>query len=424
MKELETPISPQLKEVLRVGEGSLNKKLFMSDEEFKKLGNPSFEIAEEKLKINEDLKLAYENICELLKKYCDLNEDYYPIIAVWIIGTYFHEHFRSYPYLYLNAMRGSGKTRLVKLIADLARDGEIQMSMTEAVLFRTNGTIGIDEFEGISRKGNENLRELLNACYKKGTKVKRMKQKKNEKGDVEQVVEEFDVYRPIVMANISGMEEVLGDRCIPLILEKSFNPKIIKLQEIWDEEIIFKETKKLLEGCIVCSVEIVSGVYTKWNEYVLNNYISTTTTHYTHTTHHYTKLFKRLNLDDLDGRVVELALPLLLVAIEIGEEVLNHLYTPLIKQLKQKKEDQFAESQDISFIDYVSQELATTWISVSEVTRRFREFMQSNEEWINPKWVGVALKRLKLRKDHKRARGGINVILDIDKAQEKIKRFK
>ena len=396
----------------------------LTEEDFKKLENPSKDLEEEKTKINESLQLAYENICELLRKYCDLNQDYYPIVATWIIGTYFHRDFRSYPYLYLNAMRGSGKTRLVKLITDLAKDGQIQMSMTEAVLFRTTGTIGIDEFEGIGRKGNENLRELLNASYKRGTKVKRMKQKKNEKGDTEQVVEEFDIYRPIVMANINGMEEVLGDRCIPLILEKSFNPKIIKLQEIWDEELIFKETKKLLKGCIVCSEGRVSGVYIKWNEFVLNNYITTTTTHYTHTTHHYTKLFKRLNLDDLDGRVVELALPLLLVSIEISEKVLNQLYTPLIEQLKQKKEDQFAESQDITFIDFISQETSNSWVSVSEITRRFREFMQSNEEWINARWVGVALKRLKLRKNHKRARGGINVILDIEKAQEKIKRFK
>jgi len=35
------------------------------------------------------------------------------------------------------------------------------------------------------------------------------------------VIEEFAVYCPIAMANIRGMENVLGDRCISLILEKS-----------------------------------------------------------------------------------------------------------------------------------------------------------------------------------------------------------
>ena len=71
-------------------------------------------------------------------------------------------------------------------------------------MFRTSGALAIDEFEGVSRKGGENLRELLNSAYKRGAKVKRMKQQKTESG-TEMVVEEFDVYRPIVLANIWGM---------------------------------------------------------------------------------------------------------------------------------------------------------------------------------------------------------------------------
>jgi len=46
------------------------------------------------------------------------------------------------------------------------------------------------------------------------------------------------------------------------------------------------------------------------------------------------------------------------------------------------------------------------------------------DEWINPKWVGRCLKRLKLRKAHKREAGGIKVVLDIEKAQHRIKMFK
>jgi len=72
----------------------------------------------------------------------------------------------------------SGKTRLLKIIASLTK-GDILSSLTEAILFRTKGTLCIDEFEGIIRKGNENLRELLNTAYKKGTKVKRMIKKKS-----------------------------------------------------------------------------------------------------------------------------------------------------------------------------------------------------------------------------------------------------
>lgn len=377
--------------------------------------------------ISGKLKEAYRNITDLLKKYCDLNPDYYPIIACWIIGTYSHDDFESYPYLYLNAMRGSGKSRTLKLITDLSKDGELQMSMSEAVLFRTKGTLGIDEFESIGRKGNENLRELLNASYKKGTKVKRMKQKKTEQGTLEHVPEEFNVYRPIVMANIWGMEEVLGDRCIPLTLERSNNPKIIKLAEIWKQEKVYKETIKILKRVVVCSVDVVGNLYLDWNNFITSNNTTTTYTTYTTTTHNYTKLFKRLNLMDLDGRSLELCLPLLVVSWDIGVDVFEELSDIFEKYLKERKEEQFIESRDINFIDYVSQETEVDFIFVKEVTERFKQFLNYNEredDWLNTKWVGQALARLKLRKVHKRHHGGVKVILDIEKAQNKIKMFK
>ena len=430
----------------------LENTLGMDEGDFNKLGNSEYDLEEEKEKNSEQLLIAYNNIIDLLKKYCDLNEDYYPIIAIWIIGTYSHENFRSYPYLFLNAMRGSGKSRTLKLITDLSKDGELQMSMTEAVLFRTKGTLGIDEFESVGRKGNENLRELLNSAYKRGTKVKRMKQKKGFEG-MEQVVESFDVYRPIVMANIWGMEEVLGDRCISLVLEKSNNPQITKLQEIWDDEKIFQETKKILNSVYVCRWEkkptrekspnlgfsgaesrcvyvcrLYGNVYKDWNNYITSNYTSTYTTSYTQTTHIYTELFKRLNLMDLDGRSVELCFPLFLISFEISENVFEHLHKVLKIYMAEKKEDQFSESKDISFIDYVSQEVNEGWILVKDITQNFKDFIQydsnQSDDWLNPQWVGQAIKRLKLKKESKRTGGGIRIILDIKKAQERIKMFK
>ena len=45
-------------------------------------------------------------------------------------------------------------------------------------------------------------------------------------------------------------------------------------------------------------------------------------------------------------------------------------------------------------------------------------------DWINPRWMGRALKRLALTKEKVRKSKGIEVILDVYKAQEKIKMFK
>ena len=58
------------------------------------------------------------------------------------------------------------------------------------------------------------------------------------------------------------------------------------------------------------------------------------------------------------------------------------------------------------------------------LTNEFRNFADENAEWLNSKWFGRALKRLNLIIDKKRKRSGIEIMLNIPKAKEKIKIFK
>lgn len=399
----------------------------MSDDDFKKLKDSGVDLEKEKEEMQKKLKEAYDNIIEILKYYLDIDEKYYNIIALWIIGTYFHKEFPSYPFLYLNAMKGSGKTRSLGLIAKLSKDGEVLKSITEAVLFRTIGTIAIDEFEGITRKGNENLRELLNSSYKKGSVVKRMKQKKTQEG-TEMVVERFNSYRPIVLANISGMENVLGDRCITLILEKSKNKQITNIMEIFDDEKIIKDTKKMLiwcSKCCLCSLCSFWKVYREWNFFIKNNntkYINNT--NYTNYTN-YTQLFKTIKSMDLNGRELELSFPLCLIAGLISPKTLKETTLTLKTTFHDKKEEELIENPDISLFDFVSQiPEQEDFHIVKDLTNRFKEFIGTDEDWLNSKWMGRALKRLNLIIKHRRMSRGSSVLLDIKKAQNMIKMFK
>ena len=386
------------------------------------------------------LRETYLNIVDIYKKYCDINEDYFPIISCWVIGSYLHKQFQTYPYLYVNAMKGSGKTRFLKLTAYLC-GGEVLNSLTEAVLFRNNNMLSIDEFESVVRKGNENLIELLNSAYKQGCKVKRMKKKKIN-GSEEQVVEEFDVYRPIAIANISGMNNVLSDRCIPIIIEKSDNKKVINLVEIWESEKITTLTKKSLNSLVngshntkvsVVCVDVVSPgeTYKLWNDYILSEKDTTLTTYNTyntyttHSTYNLRSLFEKLVKMDIDGRNLELTLPLLIVASFIGEDILDLLLISLKKIINDKKSEDFIENTDISLYDFISQEPERTYLRpVSDFLADFKTFLGSNEEWMNPKWFGRALSRLKLVIEKRRKSHGSEVILNIRKAQEKLRQFK
>jgi len=376
----------------------------------------------------EKLLECYENIKRVLKHYLDMNKDYYSLIAIWILGTYWHKDFSSYPYLYFNAMRGSGKSRALKLITRLSKDGQVMASPTEAVLFRTTGTLGIDEFEGVANKDKNAVRELLNGAYKKGIKICRMKKVKTIVGQ-EMKVEEFEVYRPIIMANIWGMEEVLSDRAITLILEKSNDPLKTRLVEDFDENEVIKYILKNIGLCSLCSVVSLKNINLHWNNYIANKLQTTLTTHTTHNTHttlttpnH--KLFDKIYDSNIIGRELELFLPIFFIAEFLGQEILVEIIRIGMEISNAKKEDQSIESLDIMVYDFISKkETNLNFYSIKMLTNEFRDFSGETEEDINSKWIGRALKRLNLVLDKRRKTHGMEVTLNVAKAQAKFKMF-
>lgn len=369
-------------------------------------------------------------------------ETHYKIIATWIIGTYIHSQFNTYPFLFLNAMKGSGKTRLLKLISHLAKgsNGEVHTGITEAVLFRSEqgSTLVLDECEAIASKEKATLREYLNASYKKGGTVNRAKKIKDNKGEG-YVIEKFKPFRPIAMANIQGMDDVLGDRCITLILDKSDNESFTALIEDFDEnpEIIkIKDRLNELTMSLCCLVSL-KGIHKQWNNYIKDRTTNNITTYINITTlnnittrdllleEHFNKIFEA----KIFGRNLELSFPLFLTTLIFYE----HLFYEMIEILKEvmiiKKNDEFIENKDISLIDFVSKQEGKRFdfISLAAIVRQFREHLGEQEDedrWINPKWMGRALKRLNLICQSKRKTAGKEIMLNVDKAKEKIKMFK
>lgn len=379
---------------------------------------------------------TYEMIIEILREFCDLREEYYVLTALWVIGTYLHDAFSTFPYLFANAMRGSGKTRFLKLVANLSYEGELIGSPTEAVLFRIpkGHTLCIDEFEGVMRKGNEGVRELLNACYKKGMKIRRIKKVKTPEGS-EMQVEEFEPYKPICLANIYGMEEVLGDRCITMILEKSERKDIMRLVEDFNNYTKLHCVKKRFTQGLVLLVSLFreNQYIIKWNSYIKYKYTNYTNninnTNYTPPPKEDLDMFNKIDDTGINGRNLELFLPLMIIGHFIGEDAFNTILEIASKLTKEKKGEEMVESRDVALIDWVSQQtFETGFISVKLLTKRFREYLGDKEfheeAWINAKWAGRALKRLNLIIEKRRVRDGNEVRLDINKAKKKLAVFK
>lgn len=464
----EIKANEKLKQIIEVEFG--NEKDINNIIEYEK-----FKIERDKVRL--EVGLIYEDIIKLLKSYIDMKEEQYKIIALWIIGTYIHNEFDTYPYLFLNAMRGSAKTRTLRLISHLAylSKGKVQTGITESVLFRfpKGETLVLDEFENIGSKDKQALREYLNASYKKGGVVSRVKRVKGIFGEDFQI-EYFEPYKPIVMANIWGMEEVLGDRCITLILQKSGDKRFIKKIENFDSNTLVNSILARLSAvkCNLCNVvtfwetnnpQKTTYLHFLWNDYIdyTHNNITTYNTLTTLTTQttpqqnidkiieeketefsqfekrvldinnfefqKQFEFFKKIDELDINGRNLELCFPLFIISRFLNEELFEEVSQYLKKQMEEKKEEEFETSKDVSLIDFVSQYTNSYFVQVNLLTNEFKKFLQEDEteeKWINSKWMGRALKRLDLILDKKRLSRGIEIRLAIQKAQEKIKIFK
>lgn len=415
----------------------------VTDETWKKMRG---KVKKETDEVTLEAGKIYEDIIEVLKYYCDVDEKYYPIISLWIIGTYLHKEFDTFPYLFFNAMRSSGKSRISRLIAILSHQGKKVMSMTEATIFRTpkHSTLCIDEFEQIGKKEQSVLRELLNASYKRGTTVERMKKVSGKDGEKYEV-ERYELFNPIVMCNIWGMEEVLQDRCITIILEKSTNMSIVKLIEDFEENPKIKEIKRRLEQiqCSLCSVVTDKKHKENWNSFIKSKYTTNYTTTYntyntitTLTTQKASRdqiqhsLFLKIDGADIDSRNLELFFPLLIIATTLDWVIFENLLELAKDISKQRKSDEFTESRDVMVYDFVGKlpsDYNLNYTPVIDLTKRFKEFTQEyveDDKWITNKWLGRAFKRLNLATSKRRMARGVEVTLNINKAMEKIKMFK
>jgi len=417
-------------------------KPFKAEDKLDSCVNGSFE----KIDVALMLREIYKEIIEIIDYYMDIPENLQTILALWIIGTHFHENFNTYPYLFINAMRGSGKTRLLKIISLLAKDGLLLNSITDAVLFRTKGTLIIDEFEGVGSKDKSSLRELLNSGYKKGARIFRMRKKKTLDGE-EQVVEEFNTYRPIAMANIWGMEEVLGDRCITMLLEKSGDSKKTKLVENFDDISNIPKIQTALNSLVSavwCWCSLTKNIYVEWNKYIKETTYNTPTTYTTLNYTNYTNinfdnnfnakinvplqnfepLFKKIMETEIDGRNLELFLPLFMIAGELNDEkILNKVIEYAKFLVKEKKVEEATESKDVLLYSFIAKEDEREWKSVKELSATFKLIVGEECDWLNVWWFGKALKRLNLILEKKRLYSGTQVILNVEKAKEKAKMF-
>ena len=176
------------------------------------------------------LEEIFDEIKAHIKYYIQLeDENQFDIVACWIIASYFFEMFDAFGYLYLTGTKGCGKTKLLKIVASLAFNGKMNVGIKSAGLFRSvHGsklTLCLDEIDANTLKNDSDLNELLRGGYMKGHTVPRVE--KNAKTGVFEV-KQHELYSPKALCNITGIDDVIEDRAIPIVMVRANNEKLSK----------------------------------------------------------------------------------------------------------------------------------------------------------------------------------------------------
>jgi len=159
-----------------------------------------------------------KEVVDQIKKHIHFNDQrFYTLLALWILGTHMYTSFQHYPYLYVTGTKGSGKSKLGEVISLLSRNGLKTSDLSQAYFYRTidkeRPTLILDELEDASPE----LRKLLRTYYKMGTdRVGRMRGT----GDSNYVPDSFDAYCPKAIINIRGLDDLLQDRSIEIVMER------------------------------------------------------------------------------------------------------------------------------------------------------------------------------------------------------------
>ncbi len=179
-----------------------------------------------------DTEPLLDHVHRMITKYVAFSSEHHSVaVALWVLHTWVFNAFYVTPRLILDSAEpGSGKTRVLELLALLCRSAKLTLSTSTAALYRRISaakdeglpppTVLQDEADAIfgktSTPQSEDLRALFNAGYRKGATVDRCE------GDAKNMkVREFPVNAPVALAGLAGkLPDTIRTRGITLHMRR------------------------------------------------------------------------------------------------------------------------------------------------------------------------------------------------------------
>ena len=355
-----------------------------------------------------DVQKLFTDIVSTYKEFTEMPDDaFFNFHALWTVGTYFHVLFNTYPYPYIGGVKRSGKTKIETVHFCFDFNAVFSNNMSVSSLYRmiqnSHATLLIDETEKLSNPNRaQEFRNILLSGYKKGCKTFRVE--KSAKDRLEP--EEFEVYSPKMLANISGLEDVLEDRCITQFQRRSLSKTILNREvDIMDPR--YTKFRDNLYKLFLCHWQEVKEIYaeiSKCSE--LRELCECVKTDFS-------SLPKEKEY--LSGRELELWKPIFTLAaffdsvfittakkesvFTSSQSSLSSLMLSLACELAtQRRTQNLTEVGEEILVQCLLQIVPTGqekyWLKVKRVKEEMSAQFEETQEWLTTRWVGSALRRL------------------------------
>ncbi|MFZ5645973.1 MAG: toprim domain-containing protein [Bacillota bacterium] len=199
----------------------------------------------------------YKKVEALFRRYYNTYEEYdYVILTLFTMFTYYFELYDAVPYIFLNGPPESGKTTLCVLIQHLAFNGDLVSNISTSSLFREAEqkqlTLLLDEQEGISsNKAHDEKGDylaILKDAYKRTGTIKRQSAANYE------ITDEFQVFSPLVIANVKGLESIIKTRAIQVNTRPTPKGAEIKTVPLKPSDPEFVQETQLVRDMLYCWV--------------------------------------------------------------------------------------------------------------------------------------------------------------------------
>ena len=181
----------------------------------------------------------------------------YDVLTTWVIGTYVFTVFRFFPYLHINAERGSGKTLLLEILAPICFNGELLTNPGASPLLSIIQwklpTLLIDETEALTTEHAARKTDLM-AILRTGFASS---------GKVVRANREFPTYCPKAFAGINTIDDTLADRTI--VVKMTRKTEADNVQHYLVTEQLLKRQAELRDELYSFGLEHGPGIAASYN---------------------------------------------------------------------------------------------------------------------------------------------------------------